>query len=111
MVYIHGEGYESGDPRLYHPAKLVKKGIILVTFSYRLGILGFLSTDNEAASGNWGLYDQNLALRWIQLNIGALGGNPSHITLFGQGSGAASVFFHLISPLSQGNLHILYMLV
>uniref|UniRef100_T1KVJ7 Carboxylesterase type B domain-containing protein n=1 Tax=Tetranychus urticae TaxID=32264 RepID=T1KVJ7_TETUR len=105
MVYIHGESFENGDGSIYGPEKLMEKQIILVTFSYRLGILGFLSTEDSVAPGNWGLYDQKLVLDWVQNNIRYFGGDPGRVTLFGQGSGAACVFFHLLSPLSQGKFH------
>ncbi|XP_053207980.1 acetylcholinesterase-like isoform X2 [Panonychus citri] len=105
MVYIHGESFENGDGSIYGPEKLMEKQVIVITFNYRLGILGFLSTEDEIATGNWGLYDQKLVLDWIQLNIRSFGGDPGRVTIFGQGSGAACVFFHLMSRLSQGTFH------
>ena len=67
--------------------------------------IGFLSTGDEAASGNWGLHDQRLVLEWVKGNIDLFSGDPSRVTLFGQGAGAASVIFHLVSPASKGLLH------
>lgn len=63
-----------------------------------------MSSDDESAPGNWGLYDQLLVLQWIKNNIESFAGDPNSVTIFGQGAGAASVFFHLLSPLSKGNL-------
>lgn len=68
-------------------------------------IPGFLSTEDDASSGNWGLHDQRLVLDWIKANIDAFSGDPNKVTLFGQGAGAASVIFHLVSPASQGLFH------
>ncbi|XP_076327886.1 esterase E4-like isoform X1 [Tachypleus tridentatus] len=105
MVFIHGGYFDSGSSSQYGPEKLVDKGVVLVTFNYRLGILGFLSTGDEASSGNWGLLDQRLALQWVQENIGNFGGDATSVTLFGQGAGAASVIYHIISPVSQRLFH------
>ncbi|XP_076317887.1 esterase E4-like [Tachypleus tridentatus] len=102
MVFIHGDNFETGSSDLYGPEKLVEKHIVLVTFNYRLGILGFLSTENEDMSGNCGLWDQQLALEWVRNNINYFQGDINSITLFGEGSGGASVMFHVISPVSQG---------
>lgn len=65
MVYIHAESYENGDSSLYGSEKLLDQNIVLVTFNYRLGILGFLSTEDHNSIGNFGLYDQMLALKWV----------------------------------------------
>ena len=76
--------------------------ILTVVPNYRLSVLGFLSTGDEVAPGNAGLKDQNLALRWVQENIQAFGGDPNRVTIFGESAGAASVIFHLLSPVSHG---------
>jgi len=67
-----------------------------------LSLVGFLSTENEYATGNWGLWDQHLALEFVKENIKAFGGDPNRITLCGEGAGAASVGMHLVSPMSRG---------
>ncbi|XP_053674412.1 uncharacterized protein LOC128724715 [Anopheles nili] len=105
MVFIHGGGYFSGsaDPQLYGPERiLATRRVILVTFQYRLGVFGFLSTGDCHASGNYGMLDQVLALRWVQRHIQAFGGNPAAVTLFGESAGGASVQLHMMSPLSRG---------
>ena len=105
MVYIHAESYENGDSSLYGSEKLMDQSIVLVTFNYRLGILGFLSTEDHNSIGNFGLYDQILALKWIQDNIVYFGGNPKQVTLFGQGAGASSIMYHLMSDSSSSLFH------
>lgn len=104
MVFIHGGGFRdgSGSPVLYGPNYLVKKGVILVTFNYRVEILGFLCLGIKEAPGNAGLRDQLEALKWIKKNIKAFGGDPDNITVFGESAGSASVMYHLLSPLSKG---------
>lgn len=105
MVYIHAESYENGDSSLYGSEKLMDQNIVLVTFNYRLGILGFLSTEDHNSIGNFGLYDQMLALKWIQENIIYFGGDPKQVTLFGQGAGASSIMYHLMSESSTHLFH------
>lgn len=105
MVYIQAESFENGDSSLYGADKLVDHQVVLVTFNYRLGVLGFLSTHDNAASGNWGLHDQRMVLQWIKSNIDLFSGDANRVTLFGQGAGAASVILHLASPQSDGLFH------
>ncbi|GFG30806.1 hypothetical protein Cfor_10869 [Coptotermes formosanus] len=107
MVYIHGGGFFSGTGAsyLWGPQYLLDNDIVLVTFNYRLGALGFLSTGDSAAPGNAGLKDQVAALKWVQNNIAALGGNPNSVTIFGQSAGGACVHLHMMSPLSTGLFH------
>uniref|UniRef100_A0A0K8TZC5 Carboxylic ester hydrolase n=4 Tax=Bactrocera latifrons TaxID=174628 RepID=A0A0K8TZC5_BACLA len=105
MVYIHGGGWFSGSasPLLHGPEYIMEtKEVILVSIAYRLGPFGFLSTDDANMPGNLGLKDQNLALRWIKLNIGAFGGDPEKVTIFGQSAGAISVHLHMLSRQSEG---------
>jgi len=70
----------------------------------RLGALGFLSTEDMACPGNLGLKDQQQAMRWVQENIDNFGGDSNRVTLFGESAGGASVHYHMISPLSQGEV-------
>ncbi|GAB6020886.1 hypothetical protein CHUAL_003532 [Chamberlinius hualienensis] len=104
LVLIHGGAfiYESGDFVDYGPQIFMAFPIVVVTFNYRLGALGFLSTNDSSAYGNYGLWDQLLALQWIQQNIEQFGGDKNKVTLMGQSAGAASVIYHLISDQSKG---------
>ncbi|HWQ65808.1 MAG TPA: carboxylesterase family protein [Methanospirillum sp.] len=110
MVFFYGGGFVevAGSMPLYNGTTLAQKGVIVVTPNYRLGALGFLAhpqLDNESehnSSGNYGLLDQQAALKWVQNNIGAFGGDPSRVTIFGQSAGAESTLIHLVSPESQG---------
>ncbi|XP_019616294.1 PREDICTED: neuroligin-4, X-linked-like [Branchiostoma belcheri] len=103
MVFVHGGGYTSGTGNAYDGTVLASHGlVVVVTINYRLGIFGFLSTGDKTAPGNYGLLDQIAALRWINENIGNFGGDPSRVTLFGIGAGAASVNLLTLSPLAAG---------
>lgn len=117
LVYIHGGCFMADSTRnaLFngtHLVELAARGasgavpVILVTIQYRLGVYGWLGgdalRDTSGATGNWGLMDQRLALRWVRENIGAFGGDPDRVTLFGHSAGAAAVSAHLVSPASTG---------
>ncbi|XP_053612703.1 esterase B1 isoform X1 [Plodia interpunctella] len=104
MVWIHGGGFYtgSGNSDYYGPEFLIKHDVILVTFNYRLEVLGFLCLDNEEVPGNAGLKDQVAALRWVKKNISRFGGDSDNITLFGCSAGAAAVSYHLVSKMSRG---------
>ncbi|KAH8348144.1 hypothetical protein KR084_004841 [Drosophila pseudotakahashii] len=108
MVYIHGGGFFGGSagPGFTGPEYFMDSGeVILVTMAYRLGPFGFLSTEDAVMPGNFGLKDQNLALRWVQRNIRSFGGDPQRVTLFGQSAGGVAAHMHLLSPRSQGLFH------
>lgn len=106
MVHIHGGAFMYGSGHLYaNPVFLMDRELIFVTFNYRVGVLGFLSTEDETVPGNMGLKDQVLALKWIKNNIASFGGDPSSVTLTGVSSGGASVHLHYFSPLSKGLFH------
>lgn len=107
IVFIHGGSYVFGTTaRHTTPGEVLPRwGVVLVTIQYRLGPFGFLTTGDSAAPGNWGLLDQVQALKWIQENIKAFGGDPSNVTILGVSSGGASVGLHLLSPLSKGLFH------
>ncbi|PSN42538.1 hypothetical protein C0J52_03840 [Blattella germanica] len=105
MVYIHGGGWLAGAGSNHNPSYLIDKNVVLVTFNYRLGPLGFLSTGDSACPGNNGLKDQVAALKWIQDNIRAFGGNPDSVTIFGESAGGASVHYLMLSPTSKGLFH------
>ena len=78
------------------------KNVIMVVINYRLGPLGFFYMENDNVPGNAGLRDQSLALSWVHENIEAFGGDPESVTIFGESAGAASVAYHITSPISQG---------
>ena len=109
MVWLHGGAFISGAGSIYDGAVLAQKGdVIVVTINYRLGAFGFLALpalDAEGAggsSGNFGLLDQQAALRWVQGNAQAFGGDPRNVTIFGQSAGAASVCGNMASPSAAG---------
>ncbi|XP_068989555.1 juvenile hormone esterase-like isoform X1 [Neodiprion pinetum] len=107
MVFFYGGGYVSGSflPTSYGPEYILDKDVVLVVFNYRLGPLGFLSTGDEVASGNWGLKDQILALKWVQDNIAHFGGDPDQVTLFGQSAGGASIHLLSLTNVTIGLFH------
>ncbi|TDG47048.1 hypothetical protein AWZ03_006485 [Drosophila navojoa] len=105
MVYIHGGGFFSGSagPQLTGPEYFMDTGeVILVSMAYRLGALGFLSTQDSAVPGNFGLKDQQLALRWVQRHIKFFGGDPRRVTIFGQSAGGVATHLHMLSSRSAG---------
>ncbi|XP_042856542.1 juvenile hormone esterase-like isoform X2 [Penaeus japonicus] len=102
MVWIHGGGFTNGGAESFSPLPLLTKDVVLVVIQYRLATLGFLSTEDSELPGNLGLKDQRVALLWVQDNIHDLGGDPGKVTIFGESSGAASVHFHILSPMSSG---------
>lgn len=113
LVYIHGGGFNegSGSVAVYDGEELAKKGLVVVTINYRVGVLGFLAhseltaESGHDASGNYGLLDQVAALRWVKQNIAAFGGDPNTVTVAGQSAGAISVYLLTVSSLATGLLH------
>ncbi|XP_030383669.1 carboxylesterase 5A [Scaptodrosophila lebanonensis] len=107
VVWIHSGDFSVGSPHDVEPFQLVfKQKLIVVTFSYRLNIFGFFSTDDGEAQGNYGLMDQSAALYWIKRNINFFGGDDTRITLMGHGAGAISVGLHMTSgEWSKGAFH------
>ncbi|XP_074737283.1 fatty acyl-CoA hydrolase precursor, medium chain-like isoform X1 [Strix uralensis] len=106
MVWIHGGNFIFGGASRYDGSALsAYENIVVVIIQYRLGLLGFFSTGDEHARGNWAFLDQVAALRWIQENIEPFGGDPGSVTLFGVSAGSCSVFAHVLSPLSKGLFH------
>jgi para-nitrobenzyl esterase len=113
MFWIYGGAYTEGAGSSPHNdgEALAHKGVVLVTFNYRLGPFGFFShpeltkESGRNASGNQALMDTIAALRWVQSNIGAFGGDPSNVTIFGQSAGAAMVGGLVGSPVAKGLFH------
>ena len=107
LVWIHGGGLVQDGARNYDGTKLAADGIVVVTINYRLGALGFLAHPALAASpggaaGNYGLMDQQAALRWVQRNIAHFGGDPQNVTIAGQSAGGLSVLAQMVSPGARG---------
>jgi para-nitrobenzyl esterase len=106
MVWIHGGALVSGESNDYDPAALVADGVTVVTINYRLGALGFLAhpalADANGQSGDYGLMDQQAALRWVQRNIASFGGNPHNVTVFGESADGLSTLSQVASPQASG---------
>ncbi len=110
LVWIHGGGFVAGAPaeKLYHGEWLAKKGVVVVSIAYRLGIFGFLAHPELTAesakhsSGNYGLLDMIAGLQWVQRNISAFGGDPKRMTIQGESAGSAAVSILCGSPLAKG---------
>ncbi|KAA0719842.1 Bile salt-activated lipase [Triplophysa tibetana] len=111
MVWIYGGGFLKGASEganflnnyLYDGEEIADRGnVIVVTLSYRLGTLGFVSSGDSELPGNYGLWDQQAGIAWVHRNIKAFGGDPSNITIFGESAGGTSVNFQIISPHNKG---------
>jgi para-nitrobenzyl esterase len=111
MVWIHGGGHQAGassEPR-QDGQFLAKRGVVVVSMNYRLGVFGYLVLPDLAeesgrnAAGNYGLLDQLAALQWVQRNIAAFGGDPANVTIFGESAGSFSVSAQMASPLARGS--------
>nr|WP_262905390.1 carboxylesterase family protein [Hymenobacter nitidus] len=109
LVYFYGGGFQAGDgsePR-YDGESMARRGIVAVTVNYRLGVFGFLAhpelthETGHRSSGNYGFLDQQAALRWVQQNIAAFGGDPQQVTIAGESAGSMSVSAQMVSPLSR----------
>ncbi|MBW2086440.1 MAG: carboxylesterase family protein, partial [Deltaproteobacteria bacterium] len=113
MVWIHGGGSTtgSGGALFYSGGRLARLGVVVVTINYRLGPLGYLAhpllshESDKGVSGNYGFLDQIAALKWVQRNISAFGGDPDNVTIFGESAGAVAVTRLMISPLARGLFH------
>ena len=111
MVFFHGGSNRSGwsyEPD-YHGHRLAAEGVVVVTIAYRLGVFGFFShpelADEQGARANFGLWDQLAALRWVQRHIGAFGGDPGRVTLFGESAGGGDIAALMLSPAARGLMH------
>ncbi|XP_046990631.1 juvenile hormone esterase-like isoform X2 [Schistocerca americana] len=107
MVWIHGGGFlvGSGSTEVYGPDHLMEHDVLLVTFNYRLGALGFLSTEDELVPGNAGLKDMVMALKWVKSNIARFGGDPGNVTIFGESAGAVACHILSMSSAAKGLFH------
>ncbi|OGU34059.1 MAG: carboxylesterase [Gemmatimonadetes bacterium RIFCSPLOWO2_12_FULL_68_9] len=108
MVWIHGGAFVLGSGSFSSGVPFAKQGVVLVTFNYRLGRLGFFAfpalgnEHPEEPKGNYAYMDQVAVLEWVRQNIAAFGGDPTNVTIFGESAGGVSVHTHLTSPLSGG---------
>ena len=103
MIWIHGGGYSTGQAMLYDGSYLAAYGdVIVVTINYRLEVFGFFSTNDGVAPGNYGLWDQKLAIQWVHDNIDSFGGDSQSVTIFGQSAGGFSVALQAINPNNTG---------
>ncbi|CAG7785032.1 unnamed protein product, partial [Allacma fusca] len=102
IFYIHGGGYQMGTANYYHANYLMDQDVIFVAPNYRLGVFGFLNTGDEVIRGNAGMKDQRLALKWVNENIEAFGGDPSRITIIGESAGGGSIHHLMLSPSTKG---------
>ena len=105
LTLLQGGNFVNGNASedMYFPDKIMEFGnVVLVTVSYRVGPLGFLCLGSEAVSGNQGLWDQRMALKWIKDNIKYFGGDPDHVTLAGQDAGSVCISYHMVSEKSAG---------
>lgn len=101
LVWIHGGAFVGGSGNLYRLDKLARDGgLVVVSINYRLGVMGFMPHPAFAADDNgaYGLEDQRAALRWVQRNIGAFGGDPANVTIAGESAGAGSICMHIAAP-------------
>jgi para-nitrobenzyl esterase len=112
LVWIHGGGFLNGSAAapIYDGTAFAQQGLVVVSFNYRLGRLGFfahpaLSAADEGPLGNYGLMDQVAVLEWVQRNIASFGGDPARVTIMGESAGGISVMYHLTAPRSRGLFH------
>lgn len=112
MVFVHGGGGTTGTglDQVIEGTALARRGVVVVTFNYRLGPLGFLahpalSRENGGVSGNWALLDMVRALEWVRDNASALGGDPGNVTVFGQSAGGSLIGHLLVMPAARGLFH------
>jgi para-nitrobenzyl esterase len=113
FLWIYGGGLSSGSANcaIYDGEEMAKKGVIFVSINYRVGVFGFMAHPELSkesgynASGNYGFLDQIAALKWVQKNIAAFGGDPNNVTIAGQSAGAFSVTALIASPLAKGLFH------
>ncbi|XP_050313716.1 cholinesterase 1 [Anthonomus grandis grandis] len=102
IIWIHPGNFTTGMPSIWNPHTLVyRQRVIVVTFAWRLNIMGFFTTTDGEAPGNYGLMDQQAAMQWVKNNIKYFGGNPDNICVMGYGTGATSIGIHMINAESR----------
>lgn len=110
MVWVHGGGFVNGgsSPGVYSGVNFARDGVVMVSLNYRLGRFGFFAHPglaDEGFGGNFGFLDQIAALKWVQANVAAFGGDPANVTIFGESAGGMSMHMALQSPLARGLFH------
>lgn len=106
MIWIHGGGYFVGQAMFYDASSLSVIGdVVVVTLNYRLGVFGFLSSADDILPGNYGLWDQKLAINWVKENIDSFGGDPNSITIFGESAGGFSAMLQSLHAENKGKFH------
>ncbi|XP_051580089.1 carboxylesterase 5A-like [Myxocyprinus asiaticus] len=106
MVWIHGGGLTMGGACMFDGSPLAAyENIVVVVIQYRLGMLGYFSTGDKHAQGNWGFLDQIAALQWVQQNIEGFGGDPKTVTIAGESAGGISASLLTLSPMAKGLFH------
>ncbi|HEX9187670.1 MAG TPA: carboxylesterase family protein, partial [Vicinamibacteria bacterium] len=113
MVWIHGGGFVNGgsSPAVYDGSAFARRGVVFVSFNHRLGRFDFFAhpaltkQTPDGPLGNYGYLDQIAALRWVQKNAAAFGGDPGNVTIFGESAGGVSVCLHIVAPDSAGLFH------
>ncbi|XP_053392792.1 cholinesterase-like [Mercenaria mercenaria] len=108
MIYIHGGGFNLGFSDIYDGSILsAYTDVVVVAMNYRIGPLGFFSTKDAESPGNFGLWDQRLAIQWVSENIAVFGGDNSKITIFGESAGGSSVVYQTLYPGKMGCFNVL----
>ena len=108
VLWLHDGSFQTSDggPKQYGPKLIMDYNVIMVSINYRLGPLGFLSLESEVVPGNFGLWDQRMALEWVRREASNFCGDPSRVSLMGQGAGSESAIYQLLTPANQNNSDI-----
>ncbi|KAL4235145.1 Carboxylesterase 5A [Mactra antiquata] len=105
-IWIHGGGFVQGTANVYNASYLASYGnVIVVTINYRLGVFGFLSTEDDSAPGNYAFWDQHMAFKWVHDYIGSFGGDNQRVTIFGESAGSISVLQQALITKNRGYIH------
>jgi len=102
MIFIHGGGFYSGSSAQYDGSMLAGSDVIYVAINYRLAQLGFLNTESGMVEGNFGLWDQHMAIQWVHDNIESFGGDVNNVTIFGESAGSSSVMYQSMYAGNKG---------
>lgn len=103
VIFFEGQQFAKSSGVPLSGQDLAAEGVVVVSVNYRLNVFGFFCLGTEQGRGNYGILDQYFSLLWVRENIRSFGGDAQKITLFGHGSGAASIVLHMVSPRTAGN--------